>query len=81
MKTAISLPDRDFDRFEQVAARHGMNRSEFYRLAATKLADFLEGGAELTRLADAAIARAGQPAEDGVFLREVERRIGEAGDW
>ncbi|MFT4220732.1 MAG: type II toxin-antitoxin system PemK/MazF family toxin [Microbacterium sp.] len=34
MKTAISMPDDDFHRFERVAARHGMNRSEFFRAAA-----------------------------------------------
>ncbi|WP_091182357.1 CopG family transcriptional regulator [Paramicrobacterium humi] len=81
MKTAISVPDGDFERYERIAARHGMNRSEFYRRAAQKLADELEGEAELTALADAAIERAGQPAEDGLFLRESERVSQEGTPW
>lgn len=80
MKTAISVPDSDFERFERVAARHGMNRSEFYRLAGKKLADELEGEAELTALANAVIARAGQPSSDGLFLRESERTL-EGTEW
>ena len=81
MKTAISLPDGDFERFERIAARHGMNRSEFYRRAGEKLAAELEGEAELTALANATIARAGQPAGDGAFLRESERIILEGTEW
>lgn len=48
LKIAISVPDRDFHRFERTASRHGMNRSEFYRRAAEHLADQLEGTSELT---------------------------------
>ncbi|MFI9488847.1 CopG family transcriptional regulator [Promicromonospora sp. NPDC052451] len=81
MKTAISVPDRDFHRFERVASRHGMNRSEFYRRAAEHLADQLEGTSELTRLANAALAAAGQPAEDGLFLAESERRMTPDEEW
>ncbi len=81
MKTAISLPNADFERFERVAARHGMNRSEFYRRAAQRLADELEGAGELTALANAVIARAGQPAGDGLFLREGERLTIEGTEW
>lgn len=81
MKTAISVPDGDFERFERVAMRHGMNRSEFYRLAGQKLADELEGESELTALADAVIARAGQPAGDGEFLKESQRVVSEGSDW
>lgn len=77
MKTAISIPNEDFERFEQVAARHGLNRSRFYRLAARKLADELDGGPELTALADATIERAGQPSGDGEFLREAQQIISE----
>lgn len=81
MKTAISLSDDDFERFERLALRHGMNRSEFYRLAARRFADELEGGAaELTALADTALTRAGQPSGDGAFVREAERRF-EGVDW
>lgn len=81
MKTAISVPDGDFDRFERVAARHGMNRSEFYRRAGQKLADELEGAAELTAVANAVIARLGQPSGDGLFLRESERTSLQGTEW
>lgn len=81
MKTAISIPDGDFERFERIAARHGMNRSEFYRRAGRKLADELEGEAELTALADAVIARVGQPSADSATLQESERIISEGTDW
>ena len=80
MKTAISIPDADFARFERLAARHGMNRSEFFRLAAGRLADELEGPAELTALANAVIERAGQPSADGAFLAESERVV-ESTEW
>lgn len=81
MKTAISLPDGDFERFEKIAARHGMSRSEFYRVAGERLADELEGASELTALANAAIARAGQPTGDGLFLREAQRTMEDDGQW
>jgi hypothetical protein len=81
MKTAISVPDGDFERFERVAARHGLNRSEFYRLAGQRLADELEGEAELTALANAVIARVGQPSGDGIFVRESERIGLQGTDW
>lgn len=81
MKTAISVPDGEFERFERVAARHGMNRSEFFRLAGRRLADELEGESELTAVANAVIARSGQPSEDGAFLREAERTIRDGVDW
>ncbi|MFD4991781.1 ribbon-helix-helix protein, CopG family [Cellulosimicrobium cellulans] len=81
MKTAISVPDREFERFERVAARHGMNRSEFFRRAGEKFADELEGGSDLTALADAALADAGQPSEDGLFLAASEREMSRGTEW
>ncbi len=81
MKTAISIPDSDFERFERVAARHGMNRSEFFRRAAGRFVAELEGEAELTALADLVIKRAGQPSEDSPFLHESERTLLESTDW
>lgn len=80
MKTAISVPDADFERFERVAAKHGMNRSEFFQLAGRRLADELEGGSELTAIADAVLARAGDPADER-FLREVARNQSEHTEW
>ncbi|MGC5629447.1 ribbon-helix-helix domain-containing protein [Georgenia sp. Z1344] len=81
MKTAISIPDRDFERFERVAARHGMNRSQFFRRAAQRLVEELEGEAELTALADSVIERAGQPGADSPFLHESERTMLRSTDW
>lgn len=81
MKTAISLPEKDFHRFERLAARHGMNRSEFYRRAGERFARELEGDAELTALAESTISRAGQPAADGMFLHESEQLICQSTDW
>lgn len=80
MKTAISVPDGEFERFERVAQRHGMNRSEFYRQAAARFADELEGEAELTAIADAAIKRAGQPIADQEFRDQAVRRF-ESVEW
>ncbi|MGV8885678.1 MAG: CopG family transcriptional regulator [Microbacteriaceae bacterium] len=81
MKTAISVPDADFERFERVAARHGMNRSEFFRLAGQRLANDLEGESELTAIANAVIARVAQPSGDGIFLRESERVNRDDAQW
>ncbi len=80
MKTAISIPNDEFDRFERVAARHGLNRSEFYRLAGNRLVDELEGETELTALANSVIARVGQPA-DSLLLEESQRIVREGSDW
>lgn len=81
MKTAISVPDGDFERFERLAARHGMNRSEFFRAAAERYADELEGGSQLTAVANAAIATSGQPSVDPLFLRESERINRDDVEW
>ncbi|WP_435735743.1 ribbon-helix-helix protein, CopG family [Cellulosimicrobium sp. PMB13] len=81
MKTAISVPDREFERFERIAARHGMNRSEFFRRAGEKFADELEGSNELTALADAALADAGQPSDDSPFLSASEREMLRGTEW
>ncbi|EPR76149.1 putative transcriptional regulator, CopG family [Leifsonia rubra CMS 76R] len=81
MKTAISVPDGDFERFERIAARHGMNRSEFFRVAALRLADDLEGASELTAIANAVIARVGQPSGEDLFLRESEQMKRDGVEW
>lgn len=75
MKTAISVPDVDFERFERIAARNGMSRSEFYRRAASRLADELEGPGSLTAIADAVLERVGQPSGDRLMLAESQRVI------
>ena len=58
-----------------------MNRSEFFRRAGQRFADELEGANELTALANKAIAEAGQPSEDGLFLSESQRIIAGGGSW
>lgn len=80
MKTAISVPDDDFARFERVAARHGMNRSEFYRLAGSRLADELEGASDLTRIADDVLARASADPHE-LFVRANEERLRGGAEW
>ncbi|MGI8518171.1 MAG: ribbon-helix-helix protein, CopG family [Acidimicrobiia bacterium] len=42
MKTAISVPDRVFERVEKAARRLGLSRSEFFARAAERWADELE---------------------------------------
>lgn len=81
MKTAISVPDGDFARFERVAARHGMNRSEFFQLAGRRLADELEGSSDLTRIANQILAQAASNAEDDLFVRSNEQRLRASADW
>lgn len=81
MKTAISVPDGDFARFERVAARHGMNRSEFFQIAGRRLADELEGSSDLTRIANEVLARVGEASDEELFVRENERRLSENSDW
>ncbi|MGN6199480.1 CopG family transcriptional regulator [Humibacter sp.] len=81
MKTAISVPDKDFERFERVASRNGMSRSEFYRRAGAKLADELEGSSSLTTIADEVLGRVGQPSGDGLFLKESQRIISTGSEW
>lgn len=80
MKTAISLPDGDFERIEEAAARLGVTRSEFFRLAAQRFIDEIDGGSELTAIANAALARA-HAEPDPLFLRESERIVHEGTDW
>jgi hypothetical protein len=81
MKTAISVPDEDFERFERIAARNGMSRSEFYRRAGAKLADELEGSSSLTLIAQDVLDRVGQPEEDGLMLAETQRVIESGSEW
>ncbi|TDW29871.1 hypothetical protein [Cryobacterium psychrophilum] len=58
-----------------------MNRSEFYRLAGQRLANELEGESELTAIANAVIARVGQPSGDAIFLRESEQMKRDGVEW
>ncbi|HEY0240087.1 MAG TPA: ribbon-helix-helix protein, CopG family [Friedmanniella sp.] len=80
MKTAISLPDPAAERFDRIAAKHGMTRSEFYRRAAEHYADELVG-ADLTVQIDDAIDAVGQPGDEVAELRRAANaRLVEASD-
>lgn len=81
MRTSISIPDRDCETFERVAARHGMNRSEFFQRAGRRLVEELEGAAELTELANSVIERVSQPSADSRFLQESERTMLDGTNW
>lgn len=82
MKTAISLPDQAADRFDRIAQRHGMTRSEFYRRAAERYADEL-ADADLTGQIDDAIEAVGQPGQESADLRRTANaRLAEASnEW
>lgn len=80
VKTAISLPDRAAERFDRIARKHGMSRSEFYRRAAEQYADELTG-VDLTVRIDEAIDAAGQPGGESAELRRAANaRLVEASD-
>lgn len=82
MKTAISLPDQAAERFDHIAQKHGMTRSEFYRRAAEHYADELTG-ADLTTQIDNAIDVIGQPGDDTAELRRTvnARRVEASDEW
>ncbi len=77
MKTAISVPDKTFDRVERLAKRLGMSRSEFFARAAARWADELESS-DLTAAINNAIDAGGD--EDTEFVREAARRTFDRAD-
>lgn len=81
MKTAISVPDETYDRIEQVAKKHGMNRSQFYAKAAERYATELESG-DFTAAIDVVIDAANADASME-FAREAARKtlIGVDDEW
>lgn len=82
MKTAISLPDHASERFDRIAQKHGMTRSEFYRRAAEHYADEL-AGADLTTQINDAINDVGQPGDETADLRRTAnaRLIETSDEW
>lgn len=81
MKTAISLPDEAAVRFDRIAQRHGMTRSEFYRRAAEHYAHEL-ADADLTKQIDEAIDTVGQPGEEHADQRRAANaRLLESDEW
>ena len=73
MKTAISVPDRVFQRASHHAQRLGMSRSEFFTKAAERWADELDG-AELTDAINEAIELAG-PDDTADFSGRAARLL------
>jgi metal-responsive CopG/Arc/MetJ family transcriptional regulator len=77
VRTAISIPDDLFDRFEAAARRAGMNRSEFYREAARAYVGRLEEEA-VTAAVDAYIERSGDDGSDPEWTDGSIRRLAAA---
>lgn len=78
MKTAISVPDETYTRVEQLAKKHGLNRSQFYAEAAARYAIELES-ADLTSAIDAAIDAA-DADDSGRFAVAASSHLLRAGD-
>lgn len=78
MKTAVSIPDEQFRRAEELASRLGKSRSQVYREA---LADYV------ARRAPGAVTRALDEtadeltAEDAAFVTEAARQTLERSEW
>ncbi|MDR1768762.1 MAG: type II toxin-antitoxin system HicB family antitoxin [Propionibacteriaceae bacterium] len=62
MKSAISIPEAEFTRFDAAAKAHHMSRSEFYRRAGARYLAELEAE-DVTRAIDEFISRQGQDRE------------------
>jgi len=74
VKTAISVPDRSFERVRRHAARLGISRSEFFTRAAERWADQLDD-AELTASIDDTLDQIGDgPDDNAAFLYEAAVR-------
>ena len=69
-------------RFDRIAQKHGMTRSEFYRRAAERYAHEL-ADADLTTQIDEAIDAVGQPGEESAELRRAAnvRLLDESDEW
>lgn len=70
MKTAISVPDATFARVEKLASQHGLNRSQFFTLAAGHYADQLESAA-LTSQIDTVLGQAEGQGENQASDRDL----------
>jgi predicted DNA-binding protein len=77
VKTAISVPDEVFERFEQAAKRAGMTRSQFYREAAMAYTSQLEGQA-ITAALDAYAEFSGDTGLDPEWTAASRRRLAAA---
>lgn len=82
VKTAISLPDKIFDRVSRRAADLGISRSEFLARAAQRYLDELDAES-LSSQIDRALEVLGAPDDTQEAAVEVGRRVltGADGDW
>jgi hypothetical protein len=74
MKTAISVPDRTFERASHRARTLGMSRSEFFTRAAERYLDDLDSRS-LTDQIDAALDQLQAPDETTADAVAVGRRV------
>ncbi|WP_264670652.1 hypothetical protein [Arthrobacter sp. VKM Ac-2550] len=81
MKTAVSLPDKTFERAEALAKAQGLGWSEFVSRAVDRYADELERSSLTTRI-DAAIARSGIDDESTIAVGASRSTLSaDAEDW
>ena len=80
MKTAISVPDRTFERATQRANELGISRSEFFATAAERYLDELDSGS-LTERIDAAVARMDATDDAADAAVGVGRRVLADSEW
>jgi predicted DNA-binding protein len=80
VKTAISVPDRTFERATQRAHELGMSRSEFFATAAERYLDELDSGS-LTEQIDTALARLDDTDDSADAAVGVGRRVLADSEW
>lgn len=81
MKTAISVPDRTYERAERIARAHGMSRSQFYATAADRYAEELESADASKRIDEALDLIASAASDDAEFVAQAaKRRLTHEGD-
>jgi metal-responsive CopG/Arc/MetJ family transcriptional regulator len=78
MKTAVSIPDKLFQRAEEIARRLGKSRSEIYREALAEYVARREPHAVTVSL-DEAVAGLGSPVDE--WAAEAGRRALERNEW
>jgi len=78
MKTAVSIPDKLFQRAEEIARRLGKSRSEVYREALAEYVARREPNAVTVSL-DEVVAELGSPVDE--WAAEAGRRALERSEW
>jgi predicted DNA-binding protein len=80
VKTAISLPERTFERATRRAKELGMSRSEFFARAAELYMEELDTHS-LTQQIDEAIQAAGADESSSDAVAVGRRRLADEDDW